>query len=706
MKKDKNIIKFRAKNKVFDESELNDIFIEHNFAIMAENYIDNFNNINPEYLDENRLEKILNSDNILKNLKNYIIEITNQYNSDPNAHNASMAILYDVIIGGELQLTDNENIFDKLLPTNLSDDELYVELETHINNVKKVKAILNSLMIANFERFIAYLSLCKIEFNNLSDNEKIKFFKKSIDNRSSDFIKKNSVSTEMDFKEFNGGKVYINNDVYNENKIYMKPSRFLLRALKYDMVIVTHGKAVSKSVGNTWWIQGVNIGGNIYTNVNKLLNNSELTHGKKILLMICNPDDIYINTNNIPKLKNVDITYVNGFNKDSGYDLIFENVAINYDYNLYDISKYWKSYINDIKNNITPIINIIDNILSDNDPIYYSSNIECIGVGNGIYLDNHKCKNQRDFLRIWYNSFLSIINRYKYMVYFETQLMRHYNDRGIIKELYYTWNSTRSRILRLEPSKSKLSYKYRSVSECFEDVLLHTELFGATGRAIGIFENNCTSGSITFELGSLYDTVIGNGDECVDSRLFFYMTLEKCKSIMEKYNIHTQPYRKISEYRHNGDVEYICEESVNIIDSSYKLYEGQIKLLPFKNDTMSIEISPNKSFMDQYDEIHKVLQENKKNNNIEGMKHSLGLMFSLITMIERNKKYKNRDKEAVKARAFAINDFKSYLKIIQKEDKNFDFMRFYEENHYGKTIINIDIETIKGIKQIFKSILL
>jgi len=88
------------------------------------------------------------------------------------------------------------------------------------------------------------------------------------------------------------------------------------------------------------------------------------------------------------------------------------------------------------------------------------------------------------------------------------------------------------------------------------------------------------------------------------------------------------------------------------------------------------------------------------------MKHSLGLMFSLITMIERNKKYKNRDKEAVKARAFAINDFKSYLKIIQKEDKNFDFMRFYEENHYGKTIINIDIETIKGIKQIFKSILL
>lgn len=129
--------------------------------------------------------------------------------------------------------------------------------------------------------------------------------------------------------------------------------------------------------------------------------------------------------------------------------------------------------------------------------------------------------------------------------------------------------------------------------------------------------------------------------------------------------------------------------------------------IKFKKDgSVSIILNPNKSFMDQYDEIHKVLQEDNKNHNIEGMKHNLALMFSLITMIERNKKYKNRDSEAVKARAFAINDFKSYLKIIQKEDKNFDFMRFYEENHYGKTILNITPETIQGLKQIFKSIIL
>lgn len=121
---------------------------------------------------------------------------------------------------------------------------------------------------------------------------------------------------------------------------------------------------------------------------------------------------------------------------------------------------------------------------------------------------------------------------------------------------------------------------------------------------------------------------------------------------------------------------------------------------------ITIRLSPRKSFMDQYDEIHKVLQEDNKNHNVNGMKHNLGLMFSLITMIERSKKYKNRDKEAVKARAFAINDFKTYLKIVQKEDKNFDFMSFYEENHYGKTILNIDIETIKVLKQLFKSIIL
>lgn len=149
--------------------------------------------------------------------------------------------------------------------------------------------------------------------------------------------------------------------------------------------------------------------------------------------------------------------------------------------------------------------------------------------------------------------------------------------------------------------------------------------------------------------------------------------------------------------------EIVIEDDIFYFNDEYFLDES----FSINNSgDILITLNPNKSFMDQYDEIHKVLQENKKNNNIEGMKHNLGLMFSLITMIERNKKYKNRDKEAVKARAFAINDFKSYLKIIQKEDKNFDFMKFYEENHYGKTILNIDIETIKGIKQIFKSILL
>ena len=117
-------------------------------------------------------------------------------------------------------------------------------------------------------------------------------------------------------------------------------------------------------------------------------------------------------------------------------------------------------------------------------------------------------------------------------------------------------------------------------------------------------------------------------------------------------------------------------------------------------------ISHKKSYMDTYMENHKLLVENWKNKNYKGVKENLAYVFALIHVIERDKKYKKKDSELLKARAFAINDFKTYLKQLQKEEPNFDFATYYKESDYDKIIVDVPIETISGIKKLVKGLLL
>lgn len=120
---------------------------------------------------------------------------------------------------------------------------------------------------------------------------------------------------------------------------------------------------------------------------------------------------------------------------------------------------------------------------------------------------------------------------------------------------------------------------------------------------------------------------------------------------------------------------------------------------------VQVSFSKYKSYMDEYMDIHRVLIENYKNGNYEAMKLNLALLFSLISMIEQDKRYKNREPEVVKARAFAINDFKTYLRHVQKQDSSFDFAKYYKESNFDKIILNIPRTTIIGIKKLLKTII-
>lgn len=145
-------------------------------------------------------------------------------------------------------------------------------------------------------------------------------------------------------------------------------------------------------------------------------------------------------------------------------------------------------------------------------------------------------------------------------------------------------------------------------------------------------------------------------------------------------------------------------------DDFTKVTEG-IEVTP--NGGIKFVLNPKKSFMDEYAENHKLLVENFKNKNFDGMKTNLAFAFALINYIERiivhsdkRKIKEDKQKDAEKARMFLINDFKTYLKEVQRIEPTFDFTKYYTESDYGKLVLHVSNDTLVGIKKIFKTILL
>jgi hypothetical protein len=140
----------------------------------------------------------------------------------------------------------------------------------------------------------------------------------------------------------------------------------------------------------------------------------------------------------------------------------------------------------------------------------------------------------------------------------------------------------------------------------------------------------------------------------------------------------------------NKDINKVVSEAFTVNE------EGDIK----------ITISPKNSYMDSYSSNHKMLVENWKNKNYDAMKKNLAYVFALIAIIERSDGYKNKDPEVMKARAFAINDFKTYLKHLQSVEPDFDFVEYYRTSDYDKKIVNVPKSTIMGIRNLMRAILI
>lgn len=158
--------------------------------------------------------------------------------------------------------------------------------------------------------------------------------------------------------------------------------------------------------------------------------------------------------------------------------------------------------------------------------------------------------------------------------------------------------------------------------------------------------------------------------------------------------------------RQGSPVKYVDAISIDTTDFHPDMLKSVYEAVSINaNGDVRLTIGKNKSYMDEYMETHRILIENYKNKNYNAMKTNLAFLFSLIAIIERDKKFKERDPETVKARAFAINDFKTYLSHVQKHEPKFDFVEYYKKSDFDKTIINIPRTTILGIKKLLKAIL-
>ena len=130
-----------------------------------------------------------------------------------------------------------------------------------------------------------------------------------------------------------------------------------------------------------------------------------------------------------------------------------------------------------------------------------------------------------------------------------------------------------------------------------------------------------------------------------------------------------------------------------------------------KRGNVSIDLRDKLTF-EHYNDVHRVAIAYRDSSNIEGLKDISAYAFSIISTIEAeytnnrsaDKTSKNY-KDMIRLRALWINDFKMIIKIIQKAEPGFDFMKYYKSTGYDKKIFIISKDTIKFLIRVFKMIM-
>lgn len=148
---------------------------------------------------------------------------------------------------------------------------------------------------------------------------------------------------------------------------------------------------------------------------------------------------------------------------------------------------------------------------------------------------------------------------------------------------------------------------------------------------------------------------------------------------------------------------------INKIKYKHSLIENNI-LKEFKT---TVEFNDNGDFIvknihkldieDEYQKSHKLLLSYEKTNNYDAMKYEISKLWYLNYKLEDEMKNSDSDKRKLKnTRTRVLNDFNKYLKIINKNDKNFNFGEYYNESIFNDNNIKVSKNTIFNTIDILK----
>ena len=115
-------------------------------------------------------------------------------------------------------------------------------------------------------------------------------------------------------------------------------------------------------------------------------------------------------------------------------------------------------------------------------------------------------------------------------------------------------------------------------------------------------------------------------------------------------------------------------------------------------------------FAAEYSKSHKLLVEYDKQNNTEAMKVELAKLWAYLLRIEEllygtRSISPSRRKELFSIRAMIIGDFKKYMEVVQRSEKNFNFSEYFEKSPYSNSSYKIHGSTIRGLLKLMKEIL-
>lgn len=152
------------------------------------------------------------------------------------------------------------------------------------------------------------------------------------------------------------------------------------------------------------------------------------------------------------------------------------------------------------------------------------------------------------------------------------------------------------------------------------------------------------------------------------------------------------------------DSKYIYNEFVKPYINIY--YYNEAKEFPIqfdKDGNLLIRNMKRLNFETEYNKCHKLLMIYDESSNIEGMKYELSKLWFLNNIIEGkiyNEKISDKDKnELYKTRARILNDFNKYIKVVNENDKDFNFTNYYNESPFSDATVRINKHTINhGVK--------